>query len=226
MLLIRLAHLGGEVSIENILSKLSALEKRVKGSAVGSKAHTKTDGGSPIAKGETTVSESSSGYQPEPEEFNENTAYERNEPAEEEARPQEEEARPQLDLWNQFLGEVQKHQMSIFSFLSRGSFCGLENDQMLISFSPELAYNKKHLEQKELKMLLEETLRNITGRRIKINLILEQKVSAPSLRPSAAAPTKAPAPEEDKQAIERALKNPLIQKTLELFNGKIIYSVG
>jgi DNA polymerase III gamma/tau subunit len=216
MLLIRLAHLGGEVSVESILSKLSALEKRMKSAGGNPPAPATTDGGSPLSPATTSVSEAAPHY---PDGIEETEAdFEKDSP------PAEEEPQPQLDLWNQFLGEVQKHQMSVFSFLNRGNFCGMENDQMIISFPNEHSYNKEYLERKDQKMLLEGILRAVAGRKAGIKLILEETPSPPLKEEQPGLPlAQAAPPQEDKeQLLQKALQNPVVKKALELFNGKII----
>jgi DNA polymerase-3 subunit gamma/tau len=224
MHLVRLATFGGEVSIEGILSKLASLERRMKGAGGASRKSTKKmDGGTPAGPNET---ENEGPAEPDYDYADgvreaEADFEEQEEPGEAEAEPE-----PQLDLWSQFLGEVQKHQMSIYSFLNRGNFCGIENDQMIISFPHEHSYSKKHLEKKELRMLLESILSTICGRKTKIKLILED-MSSPQKQEKLAQAKPATAPEKNQeQLVEKALKNPIVQKTLELFNGKIIFVSG
>jgi len=220
MVIIRLAHLGGEVSVESILSKLTSLERRLQKTR-GDSGASPTDGGTPVSE-KSGVSESTYSYDganeigDEPERIEEPIEHR---PAED---PGEEEPQSQLDLWNQFLGEIQKHRMSIYSFLQRGSFCGLDNDQMIISFAPEHSYNRRHLEQKEMTMLLEQTLRTVSGRAIKIKMITAE--AHPVSHRAKEPPSRTPPPEAEKeQLVERALKNPIVKKVLELFNGKIVY---
>jgi DNA polymerase-3 subunit gamma/tau len=221
MLLIRFSHIGGEVSIEGVLSKLTAIEKRIKGSSAGGSSSPAADGGTPAANGGGVISESADEYATGAEET------ESPPPAEEQGQPPDvEEPQPQLDLWNQFLHKVQEQAMSVYSYLSRASFCGIQNDQMIISFTHANSYSKIHLEQKNIKMLLEETLRSIGGRPIKLNIVLEDARPSPPPKLQRAPEKKGSPPEEKEHLREKALKNPIVRKTLELFNGKIIYVNG
>ncbi|UCD58947.1 MAG: hypothetical protein JSV16_07525, partial [Candidatus Hydrogenedentota bacterium] len=141
----------------------------------------------------------------------------------------EEEGEPQLSLWRQFLDEIREQSMSIYSFLNSGRFCGVENGQVIICFDTNSRYNKSHLERKEIKMLLEETLRTIAGVPLKIKLILEhERVHVPPPPKEAAELQEkgSRAEEAEKERMEKALSNPIVRKTIELFNGKIVYVSG
>lgn len=209
MLLIRIAHFGSEISVEAILSKLTAIEKRMKSSS-GPHSPASTDGGGTVFE---TAGEYGSESGEPPEDMDDHA----------EPPPEDEpEARPQLDLWNQFLERVRDQAMSIYSYLNRGSFCGMENDQIIISFSPGNDYSRTYLEQKNTKMLLEETLRNISGKRIQIKMILEEAHPSQSTQANPASPEGHVPSKEKEQLLEKALRNPVVQRTLELFNGKIV----
>ncbi len=231
MLLLRLSHLGGEVSIETVLSKLASLEKRIKGptKSTASSRTKKTDGGTSATGGggasraDATIAERSTPYVDDDYPDLNDEPKVTDEPADQSSG--EDQAPPQMDLWNQFLRDVQEKAMSIYSYLDRGKFCGMENEQIIISFSPEFSYNKSHLEQKEVRMLLEQTLYNISKKKIRIKIIVEDASSVPeSAVASSAAPPRGAASQqtEKNQLLEEALKHPLIQKTLELFKGRIV----
>lgn len=230
MTLMRIASVGVDITIDGLLSKLTALERKLRG-----------DGSNPAPPAGATlrtsnrVSESRS-----PEYSTEDHAPVPDAPpssemadAGEEPEPREpipdEEGEPQLNLWRRLLEAVQEQSMSIYSFLERGRFCGVENGCAIICFEPENSYNKTHLEETDIKKLLEETLKSVACAPMKLKIILEEQSADP-------AQSKAPAPKrEDKQAkleetrqarIDKAMTNPIVKKAMELFDGKIVYVSG
>ena len=147
----------------------------------------------------------------------------------EEPPAEEDENNPQLDMWRQFLNEVREQRMSTYSFLSAGRFCGMDNGQAIVCFDPENSYNKKHLEEKNVKKLLEETLRAVIGEPIKIKLIIESEKSGTSPIPKPGTPEKSEAAkseESKKRLVEEAMTDPIIRKVIELFKGKIVHVSG
>jgi phage pi2 protein 07 len=119
--------------------------------------------------------------------------------------------------------------MSIYSFLSVGRFCGVENGQAIVCFGPEKSYNKSHLERKEIRKFLEETLKKLAGVPLKMKLIIEAG-SSPALSqpPKASSPVKKAdsGQSADDKLLEEAMNNPIVKKTVELFKGKIVYVSG
>jgi DNA polymerase-3 subunit gamma/tau len=229
MLLMRMAQSGADVSIDKLLTKLTALEKRLKGSGSDSEP---TGGDNPHGTSYVRESEASELFA-EPDDRVDDESLDPDdddiplEPLEDDDG--EEQGEPQLGLWNQFLEAIREQRMSTYSFLTSGRFCGIENGQAIVCFGPESAYNKKHLEEKNVKQLLEETLKTIVGDPIKIKLIIESKGSgAPARsRPKAVSEEKAKAAAEaKKKRIEQAMNDPIVKKTVELFKGKIVYVSG
>ncbi len=231
MLLMRIARVGAEISIDSVLSKLTALEKQLKGP--GSSAPPDMDAGGQMllnSQGSGVAETASHDYGPARDEPSDETGEEPEPPEPPMEEEEEEEDKSQLSLWRQLLDEIREHSMSTYSFLSRGRFCGVENGQAIICFDAKNSYNKAHLEKKEIKMLIEETLKAIAGAPLKVNLILEREAARkPSPPPKEAVrPEGIPnrAEEDKKRRIEKALNDPVVKKTLELFNGKIVYVSG
>jgi hypothetical protein len=164
-------------------------------------------------------------YIPAPED----TAEEISEQPEPPAPPAEEGGDPQLTLWRQFLGKVREQSMSIYSFLEKGRFCGVQSGQMIICFDDGNSYNKTHLERREIRMLLEETLKSIAGDPLRIKLIIERGDTGTPSHPGEPEPEQVKATRREearKQSVEKALENPIVKKTAELFRGKIVYVSG
>ena len=231
MVLMRMAQSGADVSIDNLLSKLTALEKRLKGSNPNPAAPpTKGNphGPSYVREPETSGL-STQPADPAPDDDDDPADADDDIPEPLEAENDGEKEEPQLGLWNEFLGAIREQRMSTYSFLTSGRFCGIENGQAIVCFSPENSYHKKHLEEKNVKQLLEETLKTIVGETIKLKLIIENESARtlPPARPKVPNEEKARAADEaKKKQIEQALKDPIVKKTVELFKGKIVYVSG
>jgi DNA polymerase-3 subunit gamma/tau len=247
MLLMRMAQTGGDVSIDSLISKLTSLERRLNASGAASAASANpappsNPAGNPHGASYVKEPEASQQSAPEPEsaptppppepaaEDYENLEDDPPEPPEpEESEKQDEGAEPQQALWDQFLAAVREQRMSTYSFLSNGRFCGIENDQAIVGFDPENSYSKKHLEEKAVKQLLEETLKTITGKPTRIKLIIESDragVGAPANKGKPKREQRKEADEAKKRQFEQALQDPIVKKTVELFNGKIVYVSG
>ncbi|GAB4341473.1 MAG: DNA polymerase III subunit gamma/tau [Candidatus Abyssubacteria bacterium] len=233
MTLMRLAQSGAEISIDSILSKLTELERKLRGpQQKASRAKSPGHGGHSSGNPGTTVKETPSAqYEPEPDYIN---YHEEPEPTDEEAPPPEpdpeeslDDDKSQLSLWRQLLDEVQEHGMSIYSFLSSGRFCGVENGYAIVCFEPEKAYNKTHLEETQISKFLEKTLTQVAGAPLKLKFILEdERVPVPPVAQKEASP---PMPSEEdlkQRRIERALENTVVRQAMELFKAKIVYVNG
>jgi len=226
MHLMKMSELGAEVSIDSILSKLTALEKRLKDSGTGqppavggARQMVMGEGGSGVAEASSDTYVHASDEPPDemPDE-----------PEPPDSSSQEEDDQ-QLNLWRQFLDEVREQSMSIYSFLEKGRFCGVQSGQMMISFADGNSYNKTYLERKEVRMLLEEILKTIAGNPIRLKLIVEREDSeTPAISATPVQKKEKPtgAEEARQQSVEKALNNPIVKKTVELFKGKIVYVSG
>jgi DNA polymerase-3 subunit gamma/tau len=226
MLLMKMAHVGADVSIEGLISKLTAMEKRLKGGGnpsapAGGNAHGASYVKEPRAPRPPRESGAPQPVEPPDEE--------EEQPEPPEPRTEEDKGEPQLGLWRQFLDEVRAQRMSTYSFLSAGRFCGIEKGEAIICFDPENGYNKRHLEEKNVKKLLEETLKAVAGEPVKIKLIIESaKPEAPPASIPEPAKPKGLAESEnaEKKRYEEVMNDPIVRKTIELFKGKIVHVTG
>jgi DNA polymerase-3 subunit gamma/tau len=228
MQLMRMARVGAEISIDSILSKLSDLERKFRGTQQKPKREMppKRGGQMPGNPGTTVAEAAPTQYQPEPDYYEEPEPTDEAPPPEPEPDESSEDDKSQLSLWRQLLDEVRAHAMSIYSFLSRGRFCGIENGQAIVCFEPEKAYNKTHLEDKQISKFLDETLTHVAGTPLKLKLILEGEMT-PAPPPTKEAAVQPPSEEDLKQRrIEKALENPVVRRALELFKAKIVYVNG
>ncbi len=226
MLLLRLARVGADISIDSLLSKLTALEKGLKGSGPDSTTSNENRRDVSGGKGPGVAESPPDNYAPTRQESGD-------EPPEESESfapsAEEEEGEPQMDLWRQLLDEVRDQSMSIYSYLNVGRFCGVENGQAIVCFGPEKSYNKNHLERKEVRQFLEKTLKTLAGAPLKMKLIIESEDAPPPPLPNEA-PASDPVPVEPEtkkeKLLEEAMSNPVVKKTIELFKGKIVYVSG
>jgi DNA polymerase-3 subunit gamma/tau len=230
MLLLRIAQLGADVSIDNLISKLTTLEKRFRGNTAGRGPAGKKNAGTTQYVQESDVSE----YLPEKESASDDPVQDGEESPEsfgDAAGAEDDEGESQMDLWRQFADEVRVQRMSIYSFLNKGRFCGIRDGEVIICFDEASRYNKTHLEQKEVRMLLEEILKTVAGTPLRLKMIIE---SAPAAAASTQEPkqkvlrddrAEATAGEAVRQ-VDEIRKNPVVQKTVELFKGKIVYVSG
>ncbi len=229
MLLMRMAQAGTDVSIDTLFSRLASLEKRI-GKSGGGGLSSSNPGSGP--RGMSYVKEAgpsdASSAAPEPA-IEPSSDEEEDEPEPADPPDEGEEGESQLGLWSEFLDAVREQRMSTYSFLSSGRFCGIDNGQAIICFDPKNIYNKKNLEEKSVRQLLEETLKNIVGTPTKIKLIIEDKGSGERVQAKKKQPVQGRADEAEKarrQRIEEALKDPVVKKTLEIFKGRIVYTSG
>jgi DNA polymerase-3 subunit gamma/tau len=233
MLLMRMAKVGTEVSIDNLLAKLTALEKRLSGSSGGGPGPSAPASPKPSAP---TKKQSSRNPAPSAEPVSDDDPPTPDDPPEvtEEngaspTAPPKDEGEPQLDLWRQVLDEVREHSMSIYSFLNVGRFCGVQDGKAIVCFDPQNNYNKLHLEKKDIRKLIEETLKSIAGAPLKLKLIVEPQGAhqpAPPPEPIFQEDKQAKAREAEKQRIDEALDDPIVRKALDLFKGRIVYVSG
>jgi DNA polymerase-3 subunit gamma/tau len=226
MLLMKMARVGADISIDSLLSKLTDLEKNIRaGNTKSVSAGIIEDQMSlyPQERGDAVYSQEDNPSTPE------ETVEEPDEANETPEAPSEDEGEPQLNLWRQFLNEIREQRMSIYSFLNKGRFCGIKNGEAILCFDEESQYNKTHLERKEVKMLLEETLKSLAGTAVRLKIIIEANDSdtSPKLQEKVAR-TSHPDSQaaKKKQKVEQVLENPIVKKTVELFKGKIIYVNG
>lgn len=223
MLLLRLARVGADISIDSLLSKLTALEKGLKGSGTDSTTSNENRRDVSGGKGPGIAESSQDNYAPTRQEADDESPEE-SEPL---APSVDEEGEPQLDLWRQFLNEVRDHSMSIYSYLSVGRFCGVENGQAIVCFGPQKSYNKNHLERKEVRQFLEKTLKTLAGAPLKMKLIIESEDVPPPPLPDEVPASDLVEPETKKdKLLEEAMSNSVVKKTVELFKGKIVYVSG
>ena len=141
--------------------------------------------------------------------------------------------------WPMILDRIKKTKMAVYSFIIANNLLTIENDKLIIGFNKEYTFHKESLEKQNNKILLQELIKEETGRLLAIECIINDHSKEDSFleveqeNKKKAAKTRN---EEDKERVERAGEekdnikkrsneiskdNILIRESLNLFEGTI-----
>jgi DNA polymerase-3 subunit gamma/tau len=129
--------------------------------------------------------------------------------------------------WPTILDRIKKTKMAVYSFIIANNLITIENNKLIIGFNKEYTFHKESLEKQSNKILLQELIREETGRILAIECIINDYNKEDSFleveheNKKKAARTKN---EENKERPERAGEekdNILIKESLSLFEGTI-----
>jgi len=141
--------------------------------------------------------------------------------------------------WPTILDRIKKTKMAVYSFIIANNLITIENDKLIIGFNKEYTFHKESLEKQNNKMLLQELIKEKTGRLLAIECIINDHSKEDSFleveqeNKKKAAKTRN---EENKERAERAGEekdnikkrsneiskdNILIKESLNLFEGTI-----
>ncbi|GAB4117002.1 MAG: DNA polymerase III subunit gamma/tau [Candidatus Caldatribacteriota bacterium] len=130
------------------------------------------------------------------------------------------------EIFPQLLEKIKKEKISIYSFLNFCSSINLENDKLIISFSPEYCFHKESLEKKNNKLYLKEFLRKETGQIFNIECEINQQKGIENESYKEKKTKKIDNQEiqevNKKEETEIIEENLMIKESLNLFKGKII----
>jgi len=142
--------------------------------------------------------------------------------------------------WATILNKIKKTKMSVYSFIIANNLITIENNKLIIGFNKKYTFHKESLEKKNNKILLQELIKEETGRLLTIECIIIDNGKEDSIleveqeNKKKAAKTRN---EEEKEREERAgdekdnmkkrsneisKDNILIKESLNLFEGTII----
>ena len=79
-------------------------------------------------------------------------------------------------LWPRVLARLKEEMISIYTFLMEGNNIRLENNQLIVSFSPDHGFPKENLEKKENRKKLEKVLKEETNNDIRLKCIIEEGI--------------------------------------------------
>lgn len=123
--------------------------------------------------------------------------------------------------WSRILAHIQTKKISISSYLQEGTLAGFESDGLTISFPKSCKFHKEVLESSEYKRLIEDCIKDIIKRDIRIKFILTEDAGNQSpLSPAAARYAGAGSPNSRARPQEKDVE-PIIKAALEIFGGEI-----
>ena len=142
--------------------------------------------------------------------------------------------------WPTILDRIKKTKMAVYSFIIANNLITIENNKLIIGFDKEYTFHKESLEKKNNKILLQELIKEETGRLLTIECIINDTGKEDSILETEQESKKKAARtrnEEEKEREERAgdekdnmkkrsneisKDNILIKESLNLFEGTII----
>jgi len=142
--------------------------------------------------------------------------------------------------WPTILDRIKKTKMAVYSFIIANNLITIENNKLIIGFDKEYTFHKESLEKKNNKILLQELIKEETGRLLTIECIINDNGKEDSILEVEQGSKKKAARtrnEEEKEREERAgdekdnmkkrsneisKDNILIKESLNLFEGTII----
>jgi len=156
---------------------------------------------------------------------------------------QAKEASTDLDFnqaWTTILNKIKKTKMAVYSFIIASNLVTIENDKLIIGFNKKYTFHKESLEKQNNKILLQDLIKEETGRVLAIECIIndngkedsfleaeqENKKKAVRTRNEEGKERGERAGEEKDNIKKRSNEVPedniLIKESLDLFEGTII----
>lgn len=83
-------------------------------------------------------------------------------------------------LWPRVLARLKEEMIAIYTFLMEGNNIRLEDDRLIVSFSPDHGFPKENLEKKENRKKLEKVLKEETKNDIRLKCIIEGDIDRSS----------------------------------------------
>jgi DNA-binding YbaB/EbfC family protein len=74
--------------------------------------------------------------------------------------------------WPTILERIKKTKMAVYSFILANNFITIENNKLIIGFNKEYTFHKESLEKKNNKILLQDLIKEETGRLLTIECII------------------------------------------------------
>ena len=141
--------------------------------------------------------------------------------------------------WTKILNKIKKTKMAVYSFIIANNLINIENNKLIIGFNKEYTFHKESLEKQNNKILLQDLIKEETGRFLAIECIINDNSKGDSFLEAEQENKKKVAKtrnEEGKERVERAGEekdnikkrsneiskdNILIKESLNLFEGTI-----
>jgi len=125
------------------------------------------------------------------------------------------------DIWPTLLKIIRTKKISIASYLLEGNLIAVEGDDVIIAFPENFRLHKETLEERPNKRIIEETLRDILEIPVSVKFVTKNSARGdqPALGRKGTGPDKG-------MSTSEALKDPLIESALEVFDGRIVRKGG
>ena len=123
--------------------------------------------------------------------------------------------------WNRILNHIQTKKISIASYLQEGTLTGLEADTVMISFPKPCKFHKEVLESPEYKRIIEDSIREILKRELRIKLILTEDAGNQDKAPNQGSGYSGPGNGNARPRPQGKEVEPIIKAALEIFGGEI-----
>ncbi|MDD3656743.1 MAG: DNA polymerase III subunit gamma/tau [Atribacterota bacterium] len=137
-------------------------------------------------------------------------------------------------LWPKVLSRIKKEKISLYAFLMAGNSIGIEDDQLIVSFSADCLFHKESLEKKENKEKVETILKEESNCEIKLKCIIEENKSKEDKRfalernkgkikdnHSLVKPVVGEKKKNDSNKEENLTENDILKRARDLFGGEI-----
>ncbi len=118
----------------------------------------------------------------------------------------------QHSSWAHLLRAIKEEKMFLASSLEFGEMAGIAGGVLTIAFPEKCNFYKETLERPENKKLIEEKVRKVFGRDLKVKFILDKNLQAASSEEE----------QRSKEAQKKLSAEPIIQSALKIFQGRII----
>jgi len=130
--------------------------------------------------------------------------------------------------WTTILNKIKKTKMAVYSFIIANNLIAIENNKLIIGFNKEYTFHKESLEKQNNKILLQELIKEETGRLLAIECIINDNSKEDSFLEAKQKNKKKAIRTRNEEGKERGGRageekdNILIKESLNLFEGTII----
>jgi DNA polymerase-3 subunit gamma/tau len=137
-------------------------------------------------------------------------------------------------FWPKVLSRIKKEKISLYAFLMAGNNIGIEDDQLIVSFSTDCLFHKESLEKKENKEKVETILKEESNCEVKLKCIIEENKSKEDKNfaleknkgkikdnHSLVKPVEEEKKKNDSNKEENLTENNILKRARDLFGGEI-----
>jgi DNA polymerase-3 subunit gamma/tau len=121
--------------------------------------------------------------------------------------------------WRNLVQAVKKEKMFVASSLEMGHMAAVKGKVLTVAFAEKDKFYKETLENAGNKKFVETKAKEIFGRELRIEFILDKNLKA-------AAPEEKQTSEESLESLKKASAEPIIKSALNLFQGRLIRKVN